>query len=277
VSVRLALSSRSNLGASGSKPIATLVVAMAALLAACQGKGVGGSSCPDQPGCGGHLEGMWTVNGVCQYLVNAPSSDPPPQADLTTPQTPSLATPQPQTSTGEWCQGLVVVPATGGGIMVANTNFFPTPSKFVTGTLEFDTGGAYTFRLTSVATSTVHLTQACIAAYGATTDCAGLQSALVNAPNPNYNKDSLTCTVANDGDGCNCNVQLGDSGFDMGTWALDSTQTVVYETSTNGGKGPQAASYCVNGDQLTLSGYEGATLIGGPAGLRTLTAMRTSP
>jgi hypothetical protein len=256
--------------------MATLVVAVAGLLAACEGKGVGGS-CSDQPGCGGNLVGTWTVNGVCQYLVNGASSDPPAQPDLITPQTPSLATPQPQTSTGDWCQGLVIVPAMGGGITVANTNFFPTPSQFEMGTLEFDTGGAYTFRLTSIATSHVHLTQACIAAYGATTDCAGLVAALKAGVNPNYDTDTLTCNVASDGDGCDCNVQLGDSGFDMGTWALDSTQTVVYETSTNGGKGPQAASFCVNGNQLTLSGYNGATLAGGPAGLRTLTALRTGP
>jgi hypothetical protein len=279
VTVRPAPSSRPNLGSCSSKTFATLVVAVAGLLAACEGKGVGGS-CADQAGCGGNLVGMWQVDGYCQYLVNGASSDPPTQPDLITPQTPSLATPLPTTSTGEWCQGLVVVPAMGGGVMVANTNFFPTPSQFVMGTVEFDMGGVYTFRLTSVATSHVHLTQSCIDAYGASTDCAGLVAALKAGVNPNYNKDTLTCNVATDGDGCDCDVQLGDSGFDQGTWALDTTQTVVYATSTNSGYGPRAASFCVNGDgdsHLTLSGYNGATLPGGPAGLRTLTATRIAP
>jgi hypothetical protein len=270
--VRAGLSSRADFG---SKALPTLLVVLTSLLAACQGKGVGGS-CADQPGCGGNLVGSWTVDGFCQYLVNnsATSSNQAPQ--VTTPQTPSLATPLPKTSTGDWCQGLIVLPAMGGGIMVANTNFFPAPSKFVMGTLKFDVSGMYTSMLTSIADSHPHLTQACIQAYGATTDCAGLQAALKAGTNPNYNAETLTCNVASDGDGCDCDVQLGDSGSDTGAWALDSTQTVVYQTSTNAGKGPQAASFCVNGDELTLSGYNGATLAGGPAGLRTLTAKRTA-
>ncbi len=270
---------RSSGASFGSKSIlATLaaLVAFSGLLAGCQGKGVGGS-CADQAGCGGNLLGNWTVDGFCQYLVNPPATSSNQSPGITTPQTPSLATPLPKTSTGDWCQGLMVVPAMGGGITIAYTNFFEPASQFVMGTLEFDMGGMYKSMLTSVAESHVHLSQACIAAYGATTDCAGLQAGLKAGNNPNYNAETLTCVVASDGDGCDCDVQLGDSGSDTGAWALDSTQTVVYQTSTNAGKGPQAASFCVKGDELTLSGYDGATLAGGPAGLRTLTAHRTTP
>ena len=271
-------SSRTNFGPNSLSAAVVALIAVAGLLGACQGNGVGGS-CADQPGCGGNLVGTWKVDGFCQYLVNNPTMSSNQSPGITTPQTPSLATPLPKTSTGDWCQGLIVVPAMGGGIMIANTDFFPVPSQFVMGTLEFDMGGMYKSMLTSVADSHVHLTQACISAYGATTNCAGLQAALKSGNNPNYNAEALTCVVASDGDGCDCDVQLGDSGSDTGAWALDSTQTVVYQTSTNGGKGPQAASFCVSSDNdhLTLSGYNGATLAGGPAGLRTLTASRMTP
>jgi hypothetical protein len=271
--VRAGLSSRVDFG---SRSLLAVAVVLAGLTA-CEHKGVGGS-CADQPGCGGNLIGSWTVDGFCQYLVDGPATSSNQSPGITTPQTPSLATPLPKASTGDWCQGLILVPAMGGGITIANTNFFPPPSKFVMGTLTFAMDGSYVSMLTSIATSHAHLTQACIQAYGATTDCADLQAALKAGNNPNYNADTLTCDVASDGDGCDCVVQLGDSGSDTGAWALDSTQTVVYQTSTNAGKGPQAASFCVSGDNnhLTLSGYNGATLAGGPAGLRTLTATRTT-
>jgi hypothetical protein len=185
-------------------------------------------------------------------------------------------------STGDWCQGLKIVPAMGGGIMIANTNFFQTPAKFVMGTIDFDVGGMYTSMLTAISESHAHLSQACLQAYGATTDCAGLQAALKAGTNPNYNAEALTCNTASNGDGCDCDVQLGDSGSDTGAWALDSTQTVVYQTSTNAGSGPKPASFCVSADNnhLTLSGYNGGSLAGSPnggTGLRTLTAFRTAP
>jgi hypothetical protein len=251
--------------------VATIIAAVL-LTAACQGKGVAGS-CSDVAGCGGNLVGTWTVSGFCQYLVNAASTNGPLPAGYTTPQTPSLSTtPAPEVTTGDWCQGLDILP-TDGGIMIANTNFFAPPSQFASGTVQFKDDQTYTFNLTSVAQVTEHLSRACIQAHGASPTCKGLEEALLAVPNPNYS--DLHCNDATDG--CDCSLQLGDSGFDTGTWALDQSLSVVYESSGTPGKSPQAATYCVNGSDLTLSGYDGATLAGGPAGLRTLKATRTGP
>jgi hypothetical protein len=247
-----------------------LLVIAAASVSACQGKGVGGS-CADVAGCGGNLVGKWQVNGFCQYEVDPPSSTNTLPAGYTTPQTPTLASPMPTTNTGDWCQGLVVIPADGGAM--ATAGFFQPPSNFMTGTLDFEDDGTYQFMLTGIANTVAHFSLACIAAHGAAISCTALATDLNAVPNVNYT--NVRCSNASDG-GCDCSLSLGDSGFDHGTWALDSTKTVVYETSTNAGKGPQAASFCVDQDNntLTLSGYDGATLIGGPAGLRTLTASR---
>jgi hypothetical protein len=258
--------------------VTTAFVLLAVSAAGCEAKGVGGGSCADLHGCGGNFVGDWLVNGACQYLVNSPETSPPLPPGYTTPQNSSVVQPV-QTNTGDWCQGLVLLPDSTmpGGLMIGNTNFFEAPEKFMMGTLEFRSDNTYTFALTSVAASTEHLSQACIQAHGASPTCADLEMALAMAPNPNYNNVHCSDSTA-DGGGCDCSLQIGDSGFDQGTWALDSTQPVVYETSTNAGKGPQAASFCVSPDntQLTLSGLDGATLIGGPAGLRTLTATRTA-
>lgn len=259
-----------------------LAILMAALvgsvaMSGCQGKGVGGS-CSDVAGCGGNLVGSWTANGFCQYAVNAPATDPSMNRGYTTPQSPSLAGADDQASavtTGDWCQGLVILPG-DGGIQIAHTNFSPPPLVLMSGTLQFSANNTYIFNLPSIAKTTEHLSRACIEAHGATTSCADLGAALAARRSINY--ANVSCADSSDG-GCDCSLQLGDSGFDSGTWAVDQTNGIVYETSTNAGKGPRAASFCVTSDQngLTLGGYDGATLDGGPAGLRTLTATRAGP
>jgi hypothetical protein len=254
--------------------IALVGAAAAMSISGCQGKGVGGT-CADVPGCGGDLVGSWKVDGYCQYTVNQPSTNPPLPAVETTPQTPSFADQAPQVTTGDWCQGVVIVPG-DGGVTIANPIFFEPPSIFMMGTVLFNADNTYTFNL--VARTTEHLTKACIQAHGATTSCAGLQAAFLAVKNSNYS--DVSCADASDG--CDCTLDLGDSGFESGAWSLDATKTVVFETGMHSNDGPQAASFCVgkdaNGtDTLTLSGYNGATLAGGPAGLRTLTATRTSP
>ena len=261
-----------------SVPAAVMIalVGAAAFLSGCQGKGVGGS-CADVPGCGGDLVGSWKVDGYCQYTVNLPPTNPPLPAVETTPQTPSFADQAPQVTTGDWCQGVVIVPG-DGGVTIANPSFFEPPSIFMMGTLSFSADNTYTFNL--IARTTEHLTQACIQAHGAMTSCVGLQAAFLAVKNSNYS--DVSCAAASGGDGCDCTLDLGDSGLESGAWSLDATKTVVFETGTHSDNGPQAASFCVGKnasgtDTLTLSGYNGATLAGGPAGLRTLTATRTSP
>lgn len=249
--------------------------ALLASLAACSGKGVAGN-CTDYPACGGDPSGTWQIQTECQFDVYQPATAPSPIASAyTVPQTPALATPAPSTalSSGEWCSGLVYLPATSADAnQLAGVAFYPAPLEFHSGFVTFtpsDDPAQQLFQFTIAVKSKPQLTHfapACLQAYGANPSCDDITAGLI-AQGTSVNYQNASCATASDG-GCDCSYNLADTNGDSGQWRLIGN--TIYAFNSPSGHPAQAMDYCVNGNTMTLSGKDGSHLLGS-AGIRTMT------
>ncbi len=251
-------------------------VAVAALVAGslgCSGKGVAGN-CPDLPACGGDPSGTWQINSECEFDVpQQPSSLSPIASAYTTPQTPALAAPPASsTNSGEWCSGLVYLPAgTTGSNAIGGIAFYTAPLDFSQGNVTFtasDDPATQLFQFTigvKSSVQTTHFTPTCLQAYGANPSCDDLTAALL-AQGTSVNYQNPSCTTASD-NGCDCTYNLADTNGDSGQWrVLGST---IYTFNSPSGHPAQAMDFCVNGSTMTLSGKDGSHLLGS-AGIRSM-------
>ncbi len=268
----MTLAARKNPPQFALKSVAFAVLFTSAL--GCSGKGVAGQ-CADLPACGGDPSGTWQIQNECEFDVpQQPTSISPVASAYTTPQTPALAPPPGSpTNSGEWCSGLVYLPATSATAnQLAGVAFYPAPLEFNQGNVNFtasDDPAQQLFQFTigvKSAVQTTHFTPACLQAYGANPSCDDLTAGLL-AQGTSVNYQNPSCSTASDG-GCDCTYNLADTNGDSGQWRIIGNS--IYTFNSPSGHPAQAMDYCVNGNTMTLSGKDGSHLLGS-AGIRTMT------
>ncbi len=243
----------------------TLTLLLAIAAAGCGGKGVGGH-CSDLAACGGNPVGVWQIDSVCEFNEpRQPLLTVPVPSAYSSPQTPALAgaAPSPTTS-GDWCSGLIYLPpaaATSG--TVGNVQFFAKPLAFVKGNVAFLADSSYTINVFGASPEVTHFSRSCLNAYGANPSCLDLQTGLNAQPLVNYVE--LTCAAGAE-NGCDCTYKLAETSGDIGVWAATGGTLVEYP---NSGAKPQAVDFCVQDNNMTLSGRGGAHL-SASSGRRTM-------
>ena len=274
-----------------------------AALAGC-GKGAKGT-CPQLEICGGDPSSNtpWQVSEVCDVPPFRPAQ-PGDVMDFqsTPPLAPTIAPPQPnpvipqQTTSGDWCSGLVFMPGTGG-FVVSNANLWheaPHISNDLVNkpsTILLAHSGAdrsYVTTLFFEDQNSTHFAPHCLVEDGAVgATCTDLANALkgfyttaaLPGIEPTYS--SIMCADAPSDGGCDCSYTFNLEVQDQGTWAIDPNDaTVLVQDSTvlqwNGQSMNAEAStttlrssFCAQNGTLQLSGVNGGSL-SNVQGLRTL-------
>ena len=282
--------------------LAHLAFASLALLAAigCSGKGTEGT-CVDGATCGGDPTGNWTVVGSCQYAADQIIQPLGPGENVKNPQPPVLtASPVAATTSGEWCSRLFYAfnptdPAVSTSHIREVDLPHGAPALTSGGSVSFNADFTYSVRLNFVGGNATHFAPLCLQVGGATPSCpdlaANLQTFYVtkagvdanNAPVPPA-FDTISCSDSAQG-GCDCQYNYSVVLTDAGNWA--NLGKVLTQSSTassyqyNGqpvaaSQTPSkalAASFCVNGGSLTMSGYNGTSISDAP-GLRVLSLVK---
>ena len=274
---------------------------LAVTLCGC-GKGAK-ADCPQLEICGGDPSSMtaWQVSEVCQVPAFRPSQ-PSDVMDFqsTPPLAPTIATPQPnpvvaqQTTSGDWCSGLVFMPGTTG-FVVENVNLWHE-SPHISGDtvnkpstiLLAGNDHSYATTLHFEDQNSTHFVPHCLVQNGAVgAKCSDLASALTAfyttaaLPGIDPTFTNIMCADAPSDGGCDCSYTFNLEVQDQGSWAIDpNDSTVLVQDSTvlqwNGTQMNAAASattlrssFCAGNGTLQLSGLRGGSL-SSVQGLRTL-------
>lgn len=285
----------------------TLALISLALLAAagCSGKGTNGA-CVDGATCGGDPTGTWNVDGACQFPVDTIAQAFGPAEQVDHPQPPVLtASPLPQTTDGAWCSRLFYgVMDTDAMVMNSKIREVDLPHgapalAAPAGSMTFSKSpNKYSVKLSFAGAYATHFGPLCLQFGGATPSCAdltanltqyyltdakaGMMDAQGNPAPPAFT--AINCSTASDG-GCDCNYTYQVTLTDSGTWnnlgnaITESSDLGAYQYNGQPVAASQqpvkavAASFCVNGNTLTLSGYNGTMLSSAP-GLRVLSLVK---
>ncbi|HVU52776.1 MAG TPA: hypothetical protein VHL80_18975 [Polyangia bacterium] len=266
------------------------------------GKGAKGD-CPQLDICGGNPASTtaWQVSEVCQLPTFRPAQ-PTDVMDFqsTPPLAPTVATPQPnpvvaqQTTSGDWCSGLVFMPGTPS-FVVENVNLWHE-SPHISGDLVnkpstillAGNDHSYATTLFLEDQNSTHFAPHCLMQNGAVgAKCSDLASALTAfyttaaLPNIDPTFTNIMCADAPSDGGCDCSYTFNLEVQDQGSWAIDPNDaTVLVQDSTvlqwNGTQMNAAAStttlrssFCARNGTLQLSGLRGGSL-SSVQGLRTL-------
>jgi hypothetical protein len=282
----------------------TLALLCLALLAGtgCSGKGTDGT-CVDGAVCGGNPVGTWNVDAACQFPADTITQQFGPSELVKNPQPPVLtASPVAQTTDGAWCSRLFYG-AMDTDPMTPNSKIrevdLPHAAPSLTapaGSITFNSSpSTYAVKLNFAGANSTHFGPLCLQAGGVTPSCSDLtlnltqfyvtkagMNAQGNAEPPAFT--NIACGAAADG-GCDCNytyqVALTDSGTwnNLGSALTEASDPGAYQYNGQAVAASQqpskalAASFCVNGNTLTLSGYNGTTLSDAP-GLRVLSLVK---
>jgi hypothetical protein len=258
-------------------------------LAACTGKGAEGT-CGVVADCGGDPSGNWSVQGFCQYPAVAPYRQMSLSEQTLQPQNPSLEPLQPQPTTdGNWCYDLFYNAPTmmnpDGSITTVNLyHGAPAIDPNNGGTLKFDsTDHTYSIDLHFLQQgATSHFSLYCLQFAGANPTCDQLASQLtafyMSKSAGTVPFQNIKCAKGSP-DGCDCQYDYQVELTDMGAWAtnngnilIESSVEYLYNGQKVMSQAPtinQNVTFCRDGNTLTLTGYEGASL-SLAVGLRTL-------
>jgi hypothetical protein len=271
--------------------LGVLLVAGAASLAGCKGKGAGGG-CGMLGDCGGNPLGEWKISGICNFPVAArPAQN---YANTTPYYQPETGAPAPAVTSGSWCWDLQF---DKDGTLISPAVPMPKPDVVVGGRILFNEDQTYIYELTAKSTTAVHLARSCFGVNGADLTCAELAKKMETSTigvNPVYTNDSggtkpaFTCLEK--GDGCDCTFDYIETDQnavgDKGRWVVDgnvihhysiSGQGILFETHP-ARRTARDATFCVSddGNTLELSGTNGQPLAL-KVGLRSLTLKRVVP
>jgi hypothetical protein len=268
------------------------LVTAAFLLVACKGRGATGG-CGVAGDCGGNPLGTWKVNPdlTCRFPVPArPVQNYGNTAPYFQPETGAVP---PAAVSGTWCWDLSF--DKDGNLSTPEVPI-PNPDNTILGgtiTFERDKDGnqSYTYILTAVSTTPVHLARSCLGVNGANLTCAELAVKLQMSKigvNPLYANEKGTpafrCVDAADGDGCDCEFDYIETEQtavgDKGTWEQHGNVIRHYSIAGQGNlfethpsrRTVRDATFCVSddGQTLQLTGTNGSPLAL-KAGLRSLT------
>jgi hypothetical protein len=243
------------------------MLALALTLAGCSTS----PHCPELVSCGGdlmsgakdnlgQLESEWvaSADGACMEQIQLPVQP------ISLQQQPARPAGKKQVgnATVDWCSSLVVKPDGSLGFQ----GFFPIiPMKTVILTLSAD--GTYNAHFTQFAPQKMNFSAACRAAQGINETCQELGRHIKEAIAAESNVTNMRCYDIED-EGCECAYELKLLNSLPGTWATSGSRVTFYDNSLAPSP-PATADFCAQGERLTMTGHDGAQLLG-RAALRTL-------
>ncbi len=279
--------------------LAQLAFACLALLATagCSGKGAEGT-CVDGASCGGDPTGTWNVVGSCQFAVDQIAQSLGPAENVKNPQPPVLtASPVAATTSGEWCSRLFYAfNPTDPTVPTSHIREVDlphgAPALTSGGQVSFNPDSTYAVKLDFVGGNSTHFAPLCLQVGGATPSCSDLAANLTQFYITKAGMDAqgapipptfinISCGDSSLG-GCDCQYNYQVLLTDAGTWTnlgqvlTEASSPSSYQYNAQPVAASQtpgralAASFCVNGPSLTLSGYNGTSISDAP-GLRVLT------
>ncbi len=276
------------------------LAAAALFLSGCKAKGATGG-CDVVGACGGDPTGAWmiepalsctfeTVTRMAQnYANNAPYYEPESGAA------------RPAVTSGTQCWDLTF--DKDGNLATPKTPV-PNPDHVISGIVTFFPDHTYTYGLTAISETAVHLARSCLGVNGANlgpngtpTTCAILADKMnlsIPASTTTYmsldGTPSFRCVEG--GDGCDClfNYTETDTNSvgDKGTWTVEPGSSIIHHYSIAGQgnfyetnpsrRTVRDATFCVSpdGQTLQLAGTNG-TALALKAGTRSLTLSRIPP
>jgi hypothetical protein len=268
--------------------------------------------CPALDGCGGPLPTGVKPNTDSNWVL-APGH-PSCSEDLYVPVTDtrlamgnivSAGTPYPEPAVYDWCVLLVTGPGAGDGIQVKPPRFFYQSGQIGFATVKFQADGHFSTGISRTGTFILYFPEFCIRAFGAMdgmTDpntgmaypnvCKQLETPLASSgigegsypnticvPNDDENRQMLEqmgarLDVPADPFGCLCRFDVDETGGPAGTYARFDDNTIIDYPDAVGSSYYQRTTYCLQGDNLKLTGADGAYLFD-QKGLRTMDLVRT--
>jgi hypothetical protein len=262
--------------------------------------------CPALGACGGGrpvgvkpgTDGNWVLApgfGSCEEDLYMPASDP--RVQMADPE--EFGTAYPEPAVYDWCLLLVTGPGAGDSIQVFPPRLYQESPAYGFVTLKFQDDGHFSSGITLTGTFLLELPSYCIRAFGAQADtsvpatptapdnvCKRLETPLYNAEINTGAYKNLTCD-ANTADvrarfgldgggdpyGCLCRYDVNATGGPAGTYSLLNSNTIIDFPDAVVSSYPQETTYCLRGDELQLTGADGAYLFD-QTGLRTLDLVR---
>jgi hypothetical protein len=225
----------------------------------------------------GAIETKWVVVEPCENIVSSP-----PYQDTLVKQPPHLAgEAPPDPGSGDWCQSVVF--RTNRTIERLNTWFPRVPIRqhspisagqtpWYDASLTYE-GNTYSFAAILYGRQKLELSKRCLEAQGVSLTCDELTGAIREVWNAEPAVQNLICGPHASGSGCQCDYDLILNTGPAGTWANSGPDLV---THFDGAQGPPfQANYRVDGNMLSMSGYNRRTLFG-ISGMRTLKFARVN-
>jgi hypothetical protein len=261
----------------------------------CQALGACGGGAPI--GIQPNTDGNWVIapgHPSCSEDLYIPASDP--RLSMASPTTAGTANPEP--AVYDWCSLLVAGP--GMNIEVNPPRLYEGGAQYGFVTLKFQADGHFSSGITLTGTFILELPAMCVSAFGATGGqldpsdpaspvvdvCKRLEGPLFNsaintgayqnlecAANTSQLRAQLGLDGAADPAGCLCRYDLDETGGPAGTYALENQNTIIDFPDAVNSNYPQRTTYCLQGDDLQLTGADGAYLFD-QKGLRTLDLVR---
>ncbi len=255
----------------------------------------GGAPIGIKPG----TDGNWVIaagHPSCSEELYIPASDP--RLSMASPTT--AGTPNPEPAVYDWCALLVAGPGAGTAIEVNSPRLYEGGAQYGFVTLKFQADGHFSSGITLTGTFVLELPAQCVSAFGASagqldpTDptspvvdvCQRLSGPLYNSAINTGAYQNLECAAntaqlraqlgldgAADPAGCLCRYDLDETGGPAGTYQLLNQNTIIDYPDAVNSNYPQESTFCLQGDELQLTGADGAYLFD-QKGLRTLDLVR---
>jgi hypothetical protein len=226
-------------------------------------------NCAELSDCGGPAPvGTWILDPGHPSCIED-LYVPPTDTRLLGGEVPAARTPSIEPAFFDWCNLLV---ATAGDIKMKSPRFYYESGPIGAATVTYNPNGQFSAGLTRTGTFSMIFPAACMRAFGAMDNATGnvcdqLSQPLKDAGEGEGAYQNTVCHPDPDEpQGCKCTFDVTETGGPAGTWQQIDAHTLLHFTA---GNFPSEATYCNKGNELELTGAEGAYLFN-VSGLRTL-------
>jgi hypothetical protein len=244
--------------------------------------------CPELSSCGGPLPlGVYELvpgSESCSEDLFAPTID----TRLKDSEVPAARTPPVEPTFFDWCNLLV---ASGGEDILRNTpQFYYESGRIGSATIRYNPDGTFSAGLTRTGTFTLDFPAVCMRAFAATDGrlldpdmpelgtgnvCKQLEGPLRTSGLNEGSYRNTTCDPnPADPQGCLCRFDVTETGGPAGVYQQLDASTILHLSN---GSLPSKVTYCNTGNDLELTGANGAYLYNNGVGLRTLKLRLVSP
>lgn len=244
-----------------------------------------GAACGGDPTASGE---SWTLSGACRDPVFVP----PVQVTYLGQPVQMARQPSPMPASSDWCSSLVLGTAGITSFQFPHDTLNPAGAQIsycgdVAGQAE---QGSYHANVNTTGSGSIDLSHECLARTGMSLSCDAVAAALTifaqtkpdrpgvpctdSPADPGscqffYSYGTIDCQVI-PGGGCRCTYPVSFTGKYGGRWKKNGTVLTHSDTSK---MLPSQADYCVQGDKMTLSGHDRASILNF-AGMRTMSLDR---